>query len=226
MGGGGKGAHYLGFAQAGVTLNFYENLKSRVGSFAWGYKFFENDGVYGSIRNKMMGSYCSKKYPNGEPLKCDKKDIGDWKYFLSKIMGFNDLEELIRANKSNYRSLANVVFVGDSSDTINEMVEADGPLPSYRALAALFQKASKGTGGAFLGKHMIDAFGGDDGYVGKENSSCPGQNLMTVLATDAYKSGIVVKPMTATFNFWSQWPVVPEVTAKLELKCLKNAEVE
>lgn len=216
MNGGGKGAHYVGFADddnnGNLGKNFYRNLKPLVGSFAWGYKFMENkpgDGYDLGINNEFENTDCKNSADDGIP-KCSnpkpgityQQSVDDWTYFLNVTKGLRKLQKLIADNRSTYPDLANVVFVGDSSDTINQMVTKNGPRPSYTALADLFKIANGENGKAFSGKFMMDAFSGIDDHLHKNNTSCPGQNLITVSSA----SPVTVSPNMA---YWSQWPSVP-----------------
>lgn len=143
--GGGWGAEYRGISHLvgpdGNPFPFFHDIAAETGAFSFGYKFMQfHDRYARGIVGHMAIAHCTPRRD------CDPASVSDWEEYLGGILGFNELVAYLKANHNRYPADANVVFTGDSSDAVTEMVEPepDGQLkerPSLIALRHLFAQA-------------------------------------------------------------------------------------
>ncbi|MBV9756302.1 MAG: hypothetical protein JO047_04550 [Alphaproteobacteria bacterium] len=156
--GGGWGAEYRGIDRVvgadGKPFPFFPRIAAETGGFAFAYKWMMfRDATARGIRGHMRGAYCAQARP------CDEDSVGDWITYLGKILGFDDLLAFVGANRARYPADANVVFVGDSSDSVAQMVQVDddGRLYPAASLVAVQRLFARG-GGAFAGKIFMNGY--------------------------------------------------------------------
>jgi hypothetical protein len=157
--GGGMGAQYNGIGRVvgadGQPYPFFARIAAETGGFAFAYKWMQfPDRVASGIQGHFRASYC------GPGHGCDPNSVADWETYLGQTLGFNELIPFITANHQQYPADANVVFVGDSSDAVTQMVMVapDGRLidrPSLSAVRALFDKGGRP---AFGGKIFMNGY--------------------------------------------------------------------
>jgi len=192
--GGGMGADFTGIEAA--DPEFFAKIAVDTGSFAFGYKWMEREGDNSQIKSIMGTSACA----NGR--QCDVHSASDWQYYLGRI-GFDDLVSFIDKNHVRYPDHANVVFIGDSSDSVTLMVQnaergdlQDGaPL---KALRALWPKDRSG----WRGKMFMNGFINSQVLESATNSRTADVGRALFFAG----SGTRPTALSNTFRIWRQWP--------------------
>ena len=152
---------------------FFEEISQQTGYFAFCYKHF-NGGGFASL-------FEEKGY--------DLEDTNDWETFIYNDAGFLDLLTFINTFKEQYPMHANVIFIGDSSDTMRKLTSA-----RYTTLTKIFSAAGVGFSGII----------GMSGYTwGFEND-----------IGDIYNSMHIVNPTGSTPQIqplskkrWEYWPL-------------------
>lgn len=152
---------------------FFEEISQQTGYFAFCYKHF-NGGGFASL-------FDEKGYDMDNP--------DDWETFIYIDAGFLDLQNFINTYKAQYPMHANVIFIGDSSDTMRKLTPA-----RYTALTKIFSAAGVGFSGII----------GMSGYTwGFEND-----------IGDIYNSMHIVNPTGTTPQIqplskkrWEYWPL-------------------
>jgi hypothetical protein len=157
--GGGWGAEYRGIDRVvgadGRPFPFFPRIAAETGGFAFAYKWMMfHDEIAQGIRGHMAAAYCARA------RLCDPNSAPDWESYLGGTLGFNDLLAFLRANRARYPADANVVFVGDASDAVTQMVQvdADGRLYPAAPLVAVQHLFAKGGGAGFSGKIFLNAY--------------------------------------------------------------------
>jgi hypothetical protein len=156
--GGGWGAEYRGIDRIagadGQPYPFLARIAAETGGFAFGYKWMQfHDQAGRGIVGHILAAQC------GPARGCDANSVADWESYLGSMLGFNDLIAYIAANRDQYPRHANVVFVGDSSDSLNGLVRigADGRLVDSPALIALRHLFIRGSTG-FYGRVFMNGY--------------------------------------------------------------------
>lgn len=157
--GGGWGAEYKGINRVvgpdGQPYPFFARIAAETGGFAFAYKWMQfHDQVAPGIRGHMAASYCAPG------RLCDSSVVEDWDTFLGNTLGFNDLLAYIAANRRRYPAAANVVFVGDASDAVTQMVDvtSDGRLTEGPPLISVRRLFTKGGRAGFSGKIFMNGY--------------------------------------------------------------------
>lgn len=157
--GGGWGAEYRGIDRVvgsdGRPFPFFARIAGETGGFAFAYKWMMfHDEIAEGIRGHMRAAYCAPG------RLCDPDSVTDWETYLGATLGFNDLLAFARASRARYPADANVVFVGDASDAVTQMVnvDADGRLSPAAPLIAVQHLFAKGGRGGFAGKIFMNAY--------------------------------------------------------------------
>ncbi len=219
---------------AGSSFDFFGLMSKQTAGFAFGYKFMEFNNVYyynqaENFINGVMAVYC-KKFLDG----CDPHAVtsDNWKAFLSDDvngLGFSDLVSLIQKNTANYPAYANVVFVGDSTDSLFEILDSSPnkapcastsePSCMMTALSQLFSEAASQNPGAWEGKLMVD---GHDNPTNLAKYSAgdvtdDGRNLRFVDFDDIQftPASPTNTLQTSTYGYWQCWPALPPCLAQL-----------
>jgi hypothetical protein len=149
--GGGWGAEYKGIdrvvGQEDRPYPFFARIAAETGSFAFAYKWMQfHDKIGTGIVEHMLATNCAPAH------RCDPNSVADWDVYLGDILGFNALISYVVANQGRYPGSANVVFAGDSSDSVANMVETGNgdrivdspPLIALRQLFARLGAAGRG----------------------------------------------------------------------------------
>jgi len=230
--GGGWGADYKGINSVqcpvdgthrfactpGSALPFFQLMAQQTGWFAFGYKFMEFKKVhyYGRAEHNMGGlmqAYCRQFNA------CDPKHLGsaDWERFLSDDvngLGFSELAAFVGRAAAQYPHHANVIFVGDNSDSIATMDDAGKascaaaePLCAVQAVSHLFNQAAAG-GGGWDGRLFINGIeDASTETIAPGNSSDDGRTL-TYIPYDplSLQGSMAVITNRQTLNLWQSWP--------------------
>jgi hypothetical protein len=121
--GGGWGANYRGIDHVvgpdDAPFPFFADIARETAEFTFGYKFMQFHKPYAGITGHMAAAFC------GPYRYCNISSVADWDEYLGQILGLEELISYLNANHQRYPAYANVVFVGDSSDSIAELVEAE-----------------------------------------------------------------------------------------------------
>jgi hypothetical protein len=174
--GGDMGEFYKGVSKA---TDFFQQMSGQTASFAFGYKWM-SDVPETNILSSMQGTVC---YPNAviETNKnCNPTLAADWKKYLGAFEGLYELTNWINANATQYPMHANVIFVGDSSDSVALLSSrGDYTAPAFTALSDLFRAAksasptssagASGWDGKLFLEYSVKAsmtgrYGADSGY--------------------------------------------------------------
>lgn len=144
--GGGWGANYRGIAHVvgpdGRPFPFFPAIAAETGAFTFGYKFMQFHRTAPGIKGHMAIATCApSRY-------CNVGSVVDWREYLGRILGFDELVSYLKANRREYPADANVVFVGAADDAVTEMMQlgpgsrlSDGP--AMAALRRLFIDAGQ-----------------------------------------------------------------------------------
>lgn len=216
MNGGGWGAVYNGIdsvAGAGGSFDFFKRISKETGSFAFGYKWMDSDlhPPHSGIRAFMAQSQCDG--PDGPGHRCNPDSTADWETYLRVNDGFDELEKLIHAQAHDYPRHANVLFVGDSSDSLQQLVDADGAggfkdTPQLTALRKMFAEAAKGAGG-WSGRMFVNAFMDHDQMEPGDPREDIGRALYFADASPKNGQFGSVTLMPRTLAQWRSWPARP-----------------
>ena len=150
--GGDMGASFTGIADPSAQAgDFFAAMSKEAGAFAFGYKWMELEGHEGRITALMDASPC-------DPVRaCDPRSAADWTTYLGDTLGFDELAAVIATWHPRYPATANVVFVGDSSNSLTLMVKpGKAGLADAPPLAALRQLWPGGPG--WRGKVFMNGF--------------------------------------------------------------------
>lgn len=139
--GGGWGAEYSSFDYD--FQGFFRTMSRQTGAFALGYKFMQFNGRkgLGYIKQRMASASC------GERL-CDVNSAGDWSAYL-KGLGLDSLKSVVDQFKRSYPMHANVMFVGDSSDSLQTIFKV-GASPEILALREVLPDGEGWDGKLFM----------------------------------------------------------------------------
>lgn len=157
--GGGWGAEYTGIDHVvgadGRPYPFFPSIAAETGGFAFGYKWMQfHDRLGGDIMSHMADAQCAPGRA------CDPNVVADWETYLGRILGFNDLAAYIAANRGRYPRHANVVFLGDSSDSATGLIRIgnDGRMVDSPALIALRRLFAKAGPSGFRGRVFMNGY--------------------------------------------------------------------
>jgi hypothetical protein len=225
--GGGWGAYYRGINQVqehvrdivGVPFDFFHTMASQTGSFAFGYKWMDsnvNRQQRVQIGVAILGQQCDGA--NAGPHECRADSDADWQSFLDRGLGFGELAAFVHAHAAAYPNHANVVFVGDSSDSVQQMVVQSGnglaDRPPLVALRRLIVNAAKG-GGDWTGRLFMNGYSNwdqlKDGGLGPSGRVNPdlGRTLYFLDGSpDNFQMGKVAL-MANSYAEWQRWPAAP-----------------
>jgi len=199
--------------EPGQPLDFFGLIAKQAGTFAFAYKQFNWKSA------PAPAAYC-RAYIHD----CDPRNLttANWIAYFSDSslgLGFSDLVAFIGKNAKAYPALANVIFVGNSADSIFRMLDVvPGPsgdelVPNaqFNALATLFQKASH-QGGGWTGRMFMDAYGDQDRISDEAHKSIDnGSYLFFVDHSPHDFTGTgAVRANPQTQAFWRSWPQVPK----------------
>ncbi len=193
----------------GQNFSFFALIAKQTGAFAFGYKWMEVNwrGNQGQYMGGAARAYC-QSYIAG----CDPNNLtaANWTQFLNDQVngtGFVNLKTFINNHAAQYPNHAQVVFIGDSSDSVFQMVTpsngALADLPQMVALRALFQDAANG-GGGWSGRIFMDAYSDRD--FEPNDPTDVGHSLAFVDYSSLNHSGssqAFYEP--ASVAFWQQW---------------------
>lgn len=190
--GGGMGAEFAGISD--VAGGVFEQLSKETGSFAFGYKLMQRSQGIRYIPNVMAASQCSSG------RQCDVTSSGDWSYYIGHSLGFNELKDTIQKYRATYPNIANVVFVGDSSDSVVQLTDADPQKgiknkPSLTALEGLWPKKQDG----WRGRVFMNGFISREDIPRRENGNAD-SGIALFLSEDT------AKPLKDSIQIWKNWP--------------------
>jgi hypothetical protein len=208
--GGGHGAEYLNIHKAHAKYHFYPKIAEQTRAFAIGYKWMEFPDAAGRHIDGQMETYDCDPTANVRRCKRDAKE--DWKFYLRQGLGFDDLQYFI--NQSLHPNHAHVVFVGDSSDSIQLMTT----LTSVGGVETLQDDAS-----LQAVRELFDTAKWDGKYAARWNGRLFCQHSTTVEGTadtdldegfslydgDGSKWGTEAVRRQRTIDKWDSWPVGP-----------------
>jgi hypothetical protein len=196
----------------GQPLDFFSLISKQTGTFAFAYKLFNWKTA------PTPPSYCAAHI-----AACDPRNmtVANWTDYLSDSshgLGFSDLAAFIGKNAASYPSAANVIFIGNASDSIFRMADAVSgpsgntllPRPALTALATLFQNASH-NGGGWLGRMFMDAYGDQDRLNDDSHMSIDNGSYLFYVDHSPYDfTGTgTVTPNPQSQAFWRSWPQLP-----------------
>jgi hypothetical protein len=209
-------AGYQFTCRPGQPFDFFGLISKQTGSFAFGYKLFNWKTA------PTPFSYC-KAYRSG----CDPKNltVADWTDYLSDSthgLGFNDLATFVNRGAAAYPAAANVIFIGNSTDSIFKMVKVVSspsgniltPQPQFVALATLFQSAAR-KGGGWSGRIFMDAYGDQDRIADPDHAAIDDGSYLFFVDQSPYdftgNGKVSANPQSQVF--WRAWPQLPEALA-------------
>jgi hypothetical protein len=196
----------------GSPLDFFDLISEQTGTFAFAYKAFNWETA------PTPGQYCAAR-----STKCDPRQmaIADWTDYLGNStggLGFSDLAALVNRNAARWPRAANVIFVGNASDSLFRMVEVQpGPTgdhlvatPQLIALANLFQDAARG-GGGWSGHFFMDPYGDTDRQVDQDHMSMDNGSYLFFVDYSPFdfRGDAAIHANPQTQAFWRAWPKLP-----------------
>ncbi|MGQ0483937.1 MAG: hypothetical protein ACT4SY_01080 [Hyphomicrobiales bacterium] len=204
--GGGMGAQFDDIdrvsSDSGKPFDFFESIAQETGSFAFGYKWMQLARRDQKFITRIMGqSRCFKG------KSCDTRSVADWQFYLEHSLGLGDLKKLIGANRTSDPWHANVVFVGDSSDALTNMVsESGGELAAEPELRALYRLWPQSGTPGWSGRIFMNGF--------TESSTSPRlrDDLKADIGMSLYfvdPAGKII-PLRKSMAYWNSWPDPPQ----------------
>jgi hypothetical protein len=209
-------AGYQFTCSPGRPFDFFGLISKQTGSFAFGYKLFNWKTAPTPL------SYC-EAYRSG----CAPKNltVADWTDYLNDAthgLGFSDLATFVNTGAAAYPAAANVIFIGNSTDSIFKMVKVVSnssgnvltPLPQFTALATLFQNAAR-KGGGWSGRMFMDAYGDQDRIADPDHAAIDDGSYLFFVDHSPYDftgNGKVSANLQSQ-AFWRAWPQLPEALA-------------
>jgi hypothetical protein len=195
----------------GQPLDFFNVISQQAGSFAFGYKLFNWKTA------PTPASYCQSHGAGCDPRNMTQSDWTDYLNDHDHGLGFGDLASFVNRNAASYPHAANVIFIGNASDSLYKQVDVVSdrsgdhlvPSSSLMALAALFQDAAR-KGGGWSGRLFMDAYGDQDRLVGDSHTTDNGGYIFYADHSpfDFTGSGNVsANPQSQAF--WRAWPQLP-----------------
>jgi hypothetical protein len=141
MGGGGsRGAFFKGISKNNLSKDFFQNISREVGAFAFTYKHHQH--ILESGLNCYMGCLMEKSDFN-------RNNYEDVKKYLEDELGIKELIDYIGINRDGYPLHANVVFIGDGNDALEQMTDVH-----EKVVKDLFKEAGEG----FMGNLGMNVF--------------------------------------------------------------------
>jgi hypothetical protein len=141
MGGGGSGgAFFKGIATSSQSEEFFKKMSEEVGAFAFTYKHHQQIILNGM--DCQMGCLMEK-------LDFDRNNYEDVRAFIEEELGFRELINFIKASRDDFPLHANVVFIGDGNDALEQMTDVH-----EKAVQDLLKEAGDGFQGN-LGMNVI-----------------------------------------------------------------------
>jgi hypothetical protein len=198
----------------GQPLDFFGLIAKQTGSFAFAYKLFNWKTA------PTPFSYCIAYIAGCRP---GLLSPSDWIAYLddnARGLGFHDLAAFVSANAARYPNDANVIFIGDATDSLYKMTRVVGgpagdalmPRPSLIALATLFRNAARG-GGGWLGRLFMEAYGHEDFRF--DTAHRPLDNGSYLFYVDYSPFNFTgtgqVSENTQSRGYWRAWPALPSV---------------
>ena len=189
--GGGMGAEYHDIDRHQA---FFADMSRETGAFAFGYKWMQfTDRDHKFIARNIGESTCGERA-------CSAKSVADWKTFLGDQLGFYDLEKLIEQNHASYPNHANVVFVGDGSDSVTLMVDRTkgglGYAAQMKALREMWPREDGWRGKVFMNAYM------DLHTLPPDRRARPDTGMSLLLSNDRGSA----EPMSRSTEIWRDWP--------------------
>ena len=207
----GSDGGYQFTCRPGRPLDFFGLITKQAGSFAFGYKLFNWTTAPTPL------SYCQTRRRDCEPRNLTAADWTDYLNDPKAGLGFGDLAALVNRNAAAYPQAANVIFVGNSADSIFRMVETTPepsgsrltPAPNLVALTTLFQGAAQ-KGGGWSGRLFMDGYGDQDRLTEGATATDNGGYLYFVDRSPFDFSGtgkVTANPQSQAY--WRAWPRLP-----------------
>jgi hypothetical protein len=196
--GGGMGAQYAGFEAAAKHEAFFSKISHETGTFSFAYKWMIHGGRKGGgIAKQMESADCD------QGRSCDPAATSDWETYLGQRLGFEELAHAIKAERSAYPKHANVVFAGDSSDSLALLVDrkSDGALsdsPELKAVRKLWPRE-------WRGKIFMNGVVGPNASPRLNQGATPDVGFALYYADDKGN----VRELTQSMNLWKSWPSEP-----------------
>jgi hypothetical protein len=211
--GAGKAASGYQFrCRPGQPLNFFGLIAGQTGSFAFAYKLFNWRTA------PSPASYCAAHISGCDPT---RMTAAEWLEFLNDNaggLGFSDLASFVTENAARYPKDANVMFIGDATDTIYMMTKVMTgpggtilmPLPPMIALTHLFTTAAK-KGGGWSGRLFMDGYGDEDRIFNVAQQAVDdGLYLFYVDYSPSNFTGSGrVRENPQSRAYWRAWPSIP-----------------
>jgi hypothetical protein len=204
--GGGWGANYRGISHVvgpeSRPFPFFADIAAETGAFTFGYKFMQFHRTAPGIKGHMAIAVCAPyRY-------CNPASIADWNEYLGQILGFNELVSYLKANHAQYPADANVVFVGDVSDSVSGMVE-EGPgdrlvdEPPMTALRHLFIDAGPL---ATSGKIFMNGYNTGANWRKPPEFSGEGRAVDVGRAVYFVSDTGKAQLLPGSYRIWKDWP--------------------
>jgi hypothetical protein len=198
--------------QPGRPFDFFGLISEQTGTFALAYKACNWETA------PTPRQYCAAR-----AAKCDPRQmsVADWTDYLGSStggLGFADLAVFVNRNAAKWPRAANVMFVGNATDSLFRMVEVQpGALgdrlvatPQLIALASLFQDAARG-GGGWSGHFFMDPYGDTDRQHDPDHMPMDNGSYLFFVNYSPYDfqgdAAIHANPQTQAF--WRAWPKLP-----------------
>jgi hypothetical protein len=195
----------------GQPLDFLGLIARQTGTFAFAYKLFNWRTAPTSL------SFCLA-YVAG----CERGRVSAavWLDYLNddaRGLGFGDLATLVNENASRYPSAANVIFIGDATDSIYKMTRVVPglggdllvPRPSLTALSSLFRQAAQ-YGGGWYGRLFMDAYSYQERRFDAQHLSIDDGSSLFYVDYSPFNfmgSGRVSENIQSR-GYWRAWPAL------------------
>jgi hypothetical protein len=196
----------------GGPLDFFGFIASQTGTFAFAYKFFNWKKAPSPF------SYCATFVAGCHPWMLT---ASQWIQYLDDHgggLGFRDLATFVNENAARYPHDANVIFIGDATDSMYKMTMVGRglggdvlmPLPSLTALVSLFRNAAR-DGGGWSGRIFMDAYGDENRL--SDAAHLPVDNGSYLFYVDYspfdFSGSGRVSANPQSQAYWRAWPSLP-----------------
>jgi hypothetical protein len=196
----------------GEPFDFFDFVSRQTGTFAFGYKDFNWETA------PKPAEYCAAHFTACDP---QNMTVEEWVSYFSDSaggLGFSDLAAFVNRSAARWPRAANVIFVGNASDSLFPMVKTQsdpsGPrlvaTPRLIALTTIFQDAAR-NGGGWSGHMFMDLYGDRDRQV--DAAHMPPDSGSYLFFVDYspfdFEGSTAVQANPETQAFWRAWPNLP-----------------
>jgi hypothetical protein len=196
----------------GEPLDFFKLISAQTGTFAFAYKLFNWRTA------PTPPNYCTAHLTGCDPRNMTAANWADYLSDSENGLGFKDLVTAVSKNAQRYPHAANVIFIGNSSDSLFRMVEQRQTpsgtrlvaKPELQGLTTIFQDASH-KGGGWSGSVFMEPYGDLDRQADPDHM--PQDAGLYLYFRDYspfdFQGGSSVYTNPESQAYWHAWPKLP-----------------